>query len=231
MKNSNNVFLYFSAMTKRRNTNWSINIYAMTEQKSNNITEELCTNINIQRECSRANYRLWYEANKKIIQKKQSEYASKYYEINKAKAAQRYRDNIAKIKIYQKQYQKANRQKFKEQYNERYKNDELFRAKAKLRASVCQAFKRIKQKKVTYTEKLLGCSWQQAKNHLESLFLPGMTWENHGEWHIDHKIPIATADTLEDIAKLCHISNLQPLWAIDNLIKGSTVDLTLLNNT
>lgn len=174
--------------------------------------------------------RLYHASNKEKNKKQRSDYAREYYKRNKIKASKRYQNNITKIKVYQKQYQKANRQKFKEQYNKSYKNDELFRAKAKLRASVCHSFKRIKLQKITHTEKLLGCSWQQAKEHLESLFQPGMTWGNHGEWHIDHIIPIATATTAEDVAKLCHISNLQPLWAVDNLLKGCKVDYYLLND-
>mgnify|MGYP002132731409 FL=1 len=48
-----------------------------------------------------------------------------------------------------------------------------------------------------------------------------MTWDNYGDWHIDHIIPLNSAQTEEDLYKLCHYSNLQPLWALDNLKKGS----------
>lgn len=198
----------------------------MTEQIQDNIEDLRSDNTKVRvTQFNRDEYmREYYVINKDKIKKQQSAYAREYYKRNREKAAQRYKDNLTKIKDYQKQYQKANRQRFKTQYNERYKNDELFRVKAKLRASVCHSFKRIKLQKITYTEKLLGCTWQQAKEHLESLFLPGMTWENHGKWHIDHKIPIKTAATAEEVAKLCHISNLQPLWALDNLLKGCSID-------
>jgi 5-methylcytosine-specific restriction endonuclease McrA len=58
---------------------------------------------------------------------------------------------------------------------------------------------------------------------LEKLFKEGMTWENHGEWHIDHIIPISKAKTAEEIYKLNHYTNLQPLWKRENLCKGSKI--------
>jgi hypothetical protein len=50
-----------------------------------------------------------------------------------------------------------------------------------------------------------------------------MSWDNYGEWHIDHIIPLASADTEEEVLKLYHYTNLQPLWAIDNIRKGSKI--------
>jgi hypothetical protein len=78
--------------------------------------------------------------------------------------------------------------------------------------------------KHTNTVELLGCTWQEAKAHFEKLFKPGMTWENHGEWHIDHIKPVAHF-TSENIAQMNHISNLQPLWAEENLTKSSKYTL------
>jgi hypothetical protein len=51
-----------------------------------------------------------------------------------------------------------------------------------------------------------------------------MSWDNHGEWHIDHIIPLASANTPEIIKQLCHYSNLQPLWASDNIIKKDKIN-------
>ena len=59
--------------------------------------------------------------------------------------------------------------------------------------------------------------------HIESQFEPWMTWDNHGEWHIDHIIPLASATTKEEIKKLCHYTNLQPLLAEENLSKGDKI--------
>lgn len=70
---------------------------------------------------------------------------------------------------------------------------------------------------------LLGCTWNVLKSHIESLFKPGMTWENRHLWHIDHEKPVAAFD-LRDPAqqRTCfHYSNLRPLWAKENLSKGA----------
>ena len=71
----------------------------------------------------------------------------------------------------------------------------------------------------------LGCSIDQLKTHLESKFTDGMSWDNYGSkgWHIDHVIPLSSFDLKdrEQFLKACHYSNLQPLWAMDNILKGN----------
>ena len=61
------------------------------------------------------------------------------------------------------------------------------------------------------------------KQHMESQFTEGMTWENQGEWHVDHIIPLAKAKNEERLVKLCHYKNLQPLWGEENLSKGDSM--------
>ncbi len=72
------------------------------------------------------------------------------------------------------------------------------------------------------TVNLLGCSIESLKQHLESQFKLGMSWSNYGKWHIDHKIPCASFDLSKSSEqyKCFHYTNLQPLWAKENLIKG-----------
>ena len=71
------------------------------------------------------------------------------------------------------------------------------------------------------TFSIVGCSPDELKKYLESKFVLGMSWENQGDWHIDHFIPLSSAQTEEQIYKLCHYTNLQPLWAEDNLKKSN----------
>ncbi len=68
----------------------------------------------------------------------------------------------------------------------------------------------------------LGCSIEELKKHLESKFTEGMSWDNYGEWHIDHIKPLSSfnLENREELLKACNYNNLQPLWAKDNLSKG-----------
>ena len=79
------------------------------------------------------------------------------------------------------------------------------------------------EKKHGNTMELTGCSKEDLYTHLESKFTEGMNWENYGKWHIDHIKPCASFDlTKEEEQKKCfHWTNLQPLWAIDNMRKGA----------
>ena len=68
----------------------------------------------------------------------------------------------------------------------------------------------------------LGCTIEEFKDHIEKQFTDGMSWNNHGEWHIDHIIPVKYENpTLEDVIQRLHWTNTQPLWAGDNIAKGN----------
>jgi hypothetical protein len=71
------------------------------------------------------------------------------------------------------------------------------------------------------TMKLVGCSIEELKNYLKKQFVAGMSWKNHGKWHVDHIRPCITFDLSKpnEQRKCFHYTNLQPLWAIDNLEK------------
>jgi hypothetical protein len=111
------------------------------------------------------------------------------------------------------------------------KEDILFRLSHNLSRRIREAFKFLG--KTNRAIDILGCSVEEAKSHVESLFQPGMTWDNYGyfTWHIDHVIPISSGKTADELKKLCHFSNLQPLWALDNIKKGAKLEHPNLNES
>jgi len=174
---------------------------------------------------------------RKLNKEKISQISKKYYEKNKEerKKIQRkyyqenkeYRHEFDK-KYYQehkeerKKYCKENRLKINEYENKKYYTDINFQIAMKLRKRFYSVLKN--NYKHGSAVKMLGCSIEEFKMYFESLFTEGMTWEkvNSGEIHIDHKRPLANFDLSipENQATACHYSNLQPLWAVDNLKKS-----------
>ena len=102
----------------------------------------------------------------------------------------------------------------------RLATDEKFKLIQNLRKRVYNALKGIT--KSDTTKNLLGCSIEYLKQHLENQFQLGMTWDNYGKWHVDHKKPCCKFDftKIEQQRECFHYTNLQPLWAIDNLKKS-----------
>ena len=104
-------------------------------------------------------------------------------------------------------------------------NDIDFKLRGVLRARVRAAITRSSGAKSRKTMGLIGCSVPQLRKHLEAQFTEGMTWDNHGEWHIDHIKPCASFDLTdaEQQRECFNYTNLQPLWAKDNLSKGAKI--------
>ena len=82
--------------------------------------------------------------------------------------------------------------------------------------------KALKCEKSKRSVEYLGCSIDEFKEHIEKKFQEGMTWDNHGEWHIDHFIPLKYENpTIEEVIERLHYTNTQPLWASENMSKGN----------
>jgi hypothetical protein len=141
----------------------------------------------------------------------------------------KYREkNVIKLKILKQKWQQENKEyllKYAREYvKNRLQKDPQFKMKTKIRSLIGASFKNCLKgtyKKSLRTEEILGCTVQKLMIHLENKFKPGMTFKNHGQWHIDHIIPVSNAKTEEELIKLNHYLNLQPLWAEDNLKKGN----------
>lgn len=103
----------------------------------------------------------------------------------------------------------------------RLKTDKFFLFKKRVRSLVTQSLKNHGYSKKSKTCEIIGCSFEDFKLHIEKQFQEGMSWENRHLWHIDHRVPLASANTEEEIIKLNHFTNLQPMWAEDNLKKGA----------
>ena len=148
--------------------------------------------------------------------------AQAQYEVNKndSKFVKRNRQRVAA-------WAKANSEKVKARFpkmNAAVENCPRKRAGHRIRTLLKNQLTANGGRKAAKTEMLLGCSLAKAQAHLEAQFLPGMSWENHGEWHIDHIRPCASFDLTdpEQQKQCCHYTNLQPLWAADNLAKSDT---------
>lgn len=119
------------------------------------------------------------------------------------------------------------RKKARETKRERYHKDLNYRLSSVVRSRISRSLRdnNIHYKKSNHSINLLGCSIVELKTHLEAKFTEGMSWENYGEWHVDHIIPCASFENLgtcpKQQRKCFHYSNLQPLWAEDNRQKYS----------
>lgn len=117
-------------------------------------------------------------------------------------------------------------QKYMREYQARRNAvDPMFALTRRCRGRITDAFRLGGFTKRSRTFQLVGCSWDELKKHIENQFIDGMTWENRHLWHIDHIIPMASAKNIEELEALCHYTNLQPLWAGDNMSKGAKLPL------
>jgi uncharacterized Zn finger protein (UPF0148 family) len=171
------------------------------------------------RECQSIESKKYRLENKEKIK----EYNFRWNSENK-KYYQEYR-KIWEVENYDKVLEKRkrfrqNNPNYTNNYNKQRKQvDVLFRLKAIVRGRISRYLKHKQLK----TFDIVGCTPEYLKEHLEKQFVNGMTWENRDEWHIDHIIPLSSANSEEELYKLCHYTNLQPLWAIDNLRKSNKI--------
>jgi hypothetical protein len=160
---------------------------------------------------------------------KKTEYNKNYYKKNidteKLRVKKYQVENKEILSEKAKKYNTENRDKrnkYKKEWTCRRKEkDPTFRLIIRLRNLLRKSFLRNGYAKKSKSYEIIGISYDEFKLYIESLFIDGMSWSNFGEWHIDHKIPISWGKTEEEIIKLNHYTNLQPLWAEDNLSKGN----------
>lgn len=155
-------------------------------------------------------------------QRKNPEWVKKHREYMRDYLKKWRKDNSRYSEQHRKQMREWNRKNAKKVYKQRRKRP-YERLASVIRARIYDVLKHgYKSEK---TEKLIGITIKELKTYLESQFKKGMTWENYGfyGWHIDHRIPLSSFDleNPEEQKKAFHYTNLQPLWAKDNLRKHS----------
>lgn len=164
----------------------------------------------------------------KLLIQKREHWENNKSEINKKRKVWR-ENNTDKICLRSKKYYEKNKDKirtYKNNYEmERKQTDVSYKLRINLRARIREAVKNNGTKKSYSTIILIGCEIDFLKQHLESRFKNGMSWNNYGEWEIDHIKPCSSFDlTDEEQQKICfHFSNLQPLWKTENRMKGARI--------
>jgi len=192
------------------------------------------------KKCKCKNSNLNYHSN--LDNNKQTQ--SLYRKNNKEKLKERnsiyYYLNYNLVREQQRQYREKNIERDRNRVNAWSKNNRKFineyRRKKRNDNSLCKLTdntrrrinKFLKSNNITKNNRtfdVVGCSPEFLKEYLEKQFIGEMCWENYGYygWHIDHIIPLSSAKTEEEIYKLCHYSNLQPLWSEDNMAKGDKI--------
>jgi hypothetical protein len=181
----------------------------------------------------------------KICRKNENEYNAHYREKNKEQIYLKNKiwldNNPDYMKNYNKIYNLENREKLNNKlinwrnnnkekilehnrikHKKKYNTDINFKLKLLIRARINKIINFNRNKS---SIEILGCDIEYFKKYIESQFTINMSWENYGYygWHIDHKIPLSSAETEDEIYKLCHYTNLQPLWWKDNLKKSNKI--------
>jgi hypothetical protein len=166
----------------------------------------------------------YYKENQKTIIDKNKKYY--YGNIESVKLTKKkYRNkNKEKLNKQSREYSYKNRKSLSEKEKERRMTDDLFRTIRYVRNRINQYLKSKNYKKDSQSFQLVGCSPEFFKSHIEELFTEGMSWSLMGNSiHIDHIIPLSSGKTIDEVKKLCHYTNLQPLWSKDNLKKGKKI--------
>jgi hypothetical protein len=170
--------------------------------------------------------KVYYEANKKKINAR----TKAYYKTNNKRLRiqnKKYREaNSEKILTRAKTYQKVNKNKINLRTKKRFQTNSKLRINRSMSGYIAYSLKGNKENQ--HWETLIGYSLKELIKHLEKLFKPGMTWNNYGEWHIDHIIPVSvhnfTKPEHRDFKRCWALKNLQPMWAKDNLRKQAKIN-------
>lgn len=160
----------------------------------------------------------YYEQNKEYYK----EYNKKYMERNKEYLEEYNKEYYERNKEYFKDYREQNKERINERRRDSYATDDNFKNSVLCRNMLGRILKATNYTKDTRTYEMLGYCNEQLKESVESKFLEGMSWDNYGDWHIDHIYPVARyiKDCVEDPSIINALDNLIPMWAEHNIEKS-----------
>ena len=170
------------------------------------------------KECRNEATRSEYKKDKSRFRERSKRYTEKTnYNYNY------YRKNLERNRENNRQYYYKNKERVVRYMLERYKTDIDYKLRLNLRRRMGKLLRGWKSGSAVRD---LGCTVPELRKHLESKFKEGMSWDNYGKgWHIDHIVPLVSFNLKdrEQFLKACHYTNLQPLWAQENLIKSGKI--------
>lgn len=139
------------------------------------------------------------------------------------------KNNPDKVKGYRKSYRKNNHEKYREikknAHKNRKKNDPFYKFTCSMRDKLKRRMNKKFGSKDSNFYRIIGMTPPVLREYIQKQFKDGMSWENYGSdtWHLDHIIPLSTAKNKEEYYKLWHYTNLQPLWAEENIRKSNKI--------
>ena len=198
----------------------SLNEFAPRKQRKNNPFASCC------RKCEALQKRKYRSENKEHCKTLWKNWRDKNKDKVKVQNRKQYIKNRRNRILLAKEYATKNKDKVRIYNNtyqrERKKYDMWFKLKKILGRRMHHVL--VDSHRKSITDKYIGCTGEQFRKHIESLFTSGMSWENYGsEWVVDHRIPLCSInpENTEQLEKVCHFSNLQPMWYGPNSEKAA----------
>ena len=190
--------------------------------------------------CESKQKQQYYQKNKEAVRARHKEYCAdpknkeailarhkKYYADNKEAILAKRKEHYADPKNKEKRADPKNKERKNAQWRkwnkEKTQSDPVYKLKRNIRSLISLSITNAGFKKNSKTHKILNCSFEEFMSHLEKQFNSGITWENYGKWHLDHIVPVSLASTEEEIIKLNHYKNFQPMWGPENESKSNKI--------
>lgn len=203
----------------------SFNCFSKDNHKKDRLKSHCKDCVKKHRNENKEYFKRYNRKNKEKIKDQQKQYREKNKEKISKWLKEYYNANKERLSEQKRQYRLKNKEK-RNQY-ERQKNieDPFYKFKNSVKKLISHTFKNNKLNKPSKTEEILGCTIHEFRCYIESKFEKGMTFKNHttNGWHLDHIIPISSAKNEDDVVRLNHYTNFQPLWAEDNLKKSNKI--------